>query len=88
MVGEDIRNLCNYDENNSNSIAYSIQSHHYKDSRKFHGRTHMNIREISNTIDVVRNVFLSFRSYFKAFARRSDSIILIIAIFFYVACKF
>ena len=87
MVGEDIRNLCYYDENTSDSIAYSIQSQNMN-SQKFHGRTHMNFREISNTIDIVRNVFLSFRSYFIAFTRRSDSIVLIIAIFFYVACKF
>ncbi len=86
---EDIRELLNYEMKGSErNIAYSIHNHCGENYREVHGSTSMNIGEISDTINVLRNVFLSFRSCFKEFTMRSNAIILIVAFFFFVACKY
>ena len=83
MFGKDIRDLYNYEVNISKeSLPYFTKNRR----KKYEGRS-LDVGEISEAIYVLRTIILSFTSYFQEVVKRSDSISLIIAIFFFIACK-
>ena len=83
MFGKDIRDLCNYEVNTSKERLLYFT----KNRRKKCDGGVIDVGEISEAIYVLRTITLSFTSYFQEVVKRSDSISLIIAIFFFIACK-
>ena len=87
MHEEDIQKMYNYMNAIDGNFVSSVQSQKRKNHGKSLSRTpSVDFREISETFDTLRTAFQSFTSCVRELTTRSNTIVLIVAFFFFVAC--